>query len=192
MNKALYFATFAIGAVIGSVAAWQFSKKKYEQLIQEEIDSVKQAFKQSNSMLAEEEKMTEEKMTEENTNDHIVKSSIASSSSDNEVKIAYLNKVREYHPEETKIDAIYLISPDEFGEDENYKIVGLSLFSDGVLADDHGDIMDVNSTVGKDALNHFGDYEDNAVFVRNDDIKTDFEVLLEARKYSEVYPRRND
>lgn len=44
MNKSLYFIVFVAGAVAGSVATWQCTKKIYEQMAQEEIDSVKETF----------------------------------------------------------------------------------------------------------------------------------------------------
>src|SRR5689334_10635184 len=43
-SKTIAFLMFAIGAAIGSVTTWQYVKKKYEQIAQEEIDSVKEVF----------------------------------------------------------------------------------------------------------------------------------------------------
>lgn len=40
--------------------------------------------------------------------------------------------------------------------------------------------------LGIDSLNHFGEYEDDSVFVRNDARKCDYEILLDQRTYSEV------
>ena len=51
---------FATGAVVGSLATWQFVKKKYEQLAQEEIDSVKEAFK-VNSQQVDQPEVEEQK-----------------------------------------------------------------------------------------------------------------------------------
>ena len=44
MNKARGFVMFVLGAAVGSVATWQYTKKKYERIAQEEIDSVKEIF----------------------------------------------------------------------------------------------------------------------------------------------------
>ena len=44
-NKFVYFAVFAVGALVGSAASMHYFKKKYEQIAQEEIDSVKETFK---------------------------------------------------------------------------------------------------------------------------------------------------
>ena len=43
-NALINIATFAIGAAVGSVATWKLLKTKYENIAQEEIDSVKEAF----------------------------------------------------------------------------------------------------------------------------------------------------
>ena len=39
--------------------------------------------------------------------------------------------------------------------------------------------------VGEDSLEHFGEYEEDAVYVLNDLIKTDFEILLVESRYYE-------
>ena len=44
----------------------------------------------------------------------------------------------------------------------------------------------MDEIVGKESLNHFGEYEDDSVFVRNDRLKRDYEILLDQRNYSDV------
>ena len=39
-----YFIAFVAGGALGSLATWMFVKKKYEQIAQEEIDSVKEVY----------------------------------------------------------------------------------------------------------------------------------------------------
>ena len=80
----------------------------------------------------------------------------------------------------------YVISPDEFGED--YETETLTFYSDGVLVYYISDelVEDVDATIGSDSLSHFGEYEDDAVYVRNDSLKKDFEILRDSMKYSEV------
>ena len=45
-NALINLAMLAVGAAIGSAVTWKLVKTKYEQLAQEEIDSVKQIFRQ--------------------------------------------------------------------------------------------------------------------------------------------------
>ena len=45
---------------------------------------------------------------------------------------------------------------------------------------------DVENTIGIDSLNHFGEYEEDSVFVRNDIKKCDYEILLDESNYTGV------
>ena len=67
----------------------------------------------------------------------------------------------------------------------------LTYFADGILADDVGTIFDIELSIGSESLKHFGEYEDDAIHVRNTSLENDYEVLLDVRKYSEVYPDLN-
>ena len=46
-------------------------------------------------------------------------------------------------------------------------------------------VDDIEETVGIDSLTHFGEYEDDSVFVRNDERKCDYEILLDDRDYED-------
>lgn len=79
----------------------------------------------------------------------------------------------------------YIIPPEEF-DMEDYDTCSLTYYSDGILADENNDIIeDVEDTVGEESLTHFGEYEDDSVFVRNDKLKIDYEILLDIRRYEE-------
>ena len=52
-------------------------------------------------------------------------------------------------------------------------------------------IVDMDVIGGEDTLTHFGEYEDDSIFVRNDELKIDFEILRDERNYTDVY-RVND
>ena len=47
-------------------------------------------------------------------------------------------------------------------------------------------MTDVENTIGIDSLNHFGEYEEDSVFVRNDIKKCDYEILLDESIYTGV------
>ena len=83
----------------------------------------------------------------------------------------------------------YVISPDEFGEmeDEDYDKVSFTYYADGVLADEYDEIVEnIDEIIGEESLTHFGEYEDDSVFVRNDKLKCDYEILLDQRNYSDI------
>ena len=86
--------------------------------------------------------------------------------------------------------------PDEFGEFEDYTKVSLTYFADGVLADECGEIVDDVEEIIGDGLDHFGEYEDDSVFVRSDAKRCDYEILKDLRDFSDFkkknFPPNND
>ena len=80
----------------------------------------------------------------------------------------------------------FIIPPTRFGEYDDYQQISLTYWADSVLTDDADMIIhNVEDIVGFESLNHFGDYEDDAVHVRNDRLKCDYEVLKDLRTYTE-------
>ncbi len=175
MSKLSYVVTFAVGALAGSAVAWQYAKKQYEEIIQREIDSVKEAFHRNfNTDCNEPECETVEPVEEKK----------------DPVMEEYKQTAKSYNTVNGKniyYEDIYILSPDEFGEEDGYDVRSLTYFSDGILADDSGEIISIDDTIGHEALTAFGDYEEDSVHVRNNRLETDFEVLLDSQKYSEVY-----
>lgn len=180
MKKGLYLLTFAVGAVAGSAASYFVLKKKYEKITQEEIDSVKETFalKYAERQIQNVEENKPEVEETKNEKDETVKTY-------NEI----LNSNHYGNEDVVKKEPSYIriISPVELGEDEYYSVVGLTYYADNVLADEEGNIVDVEETVSSYALTQFGEYDDNAVHVRNLKTETDYEVLLDERDYSEVF-----
>ena len=85
-------------------------------------------------------------------------------------------------------EGISVIDPDEFGEEEDYDTVVFYYTSDGLLITENDELVeDMEHKVGFRALETFGRYEDDAVHVKNDNIKTYFEILKDERKYSEMH-----
>ena len=66
-----------------------------------------------------------------------------------------------------------------------FRSISLTYFADGVLADEYGVIVDNVEEIVGDGLNHFGEYEEDAVYVRNDAKRCDYEILKDERKYAE-------
>lgn len=170
---------FAAGAAIGSVVTWKLIEEKYKRIAQEEIDSVKEVFAKKRTEEPEVIKPTIDDLVEakiESENGHVDYSNIVE-------KLGYTNNEE---GGSTMIDKPYVISPDEFG-DCDYEIVSLTFYADGVLADDYDEVVeDIPGTVGIGSLQTFGQYEDDSVFVRNDRLKIDYEILRDLRRYSEV------
>lgn len=202
MNKATGIAAFIFGVAVGSGATWYFLKDKYEKLAQEEIDSVKRVFSKRNRDISEdvEDEKPEEPQTKPvdstcvNYERALNALDYTTYSAETPVKE---EKQEEEETEEPMNDGHpYVIPPEEFGMEDDYDQISLTYFSDHILTDENNEIVeDVERVVGFDSLNHFGEYEDDSVFVRNDRLKCDYEILLDQRRYSDVLktmPRRGE
>lgn len=182
MKNSVGFFIFAVGAVIGSTATWYYAKKHYEQIAQEEIDSVKEKFSAAKEPVVKNEKGTFK--TKEKPSIAEYAKQLSQEGYTNYSNAETLDEEIEKKIEVTEIP--FVIPPAEFGdlEDEGYDKANLTYYADGVLADEEDEIVDdVEGTVGEDSLNHFGEYEDDSVHVRNHRLKTDYEILLSQREY---------
>ena len=180
MNSTLSKILFlAAGAAIGSAVTWKLVKTKYERIAQEEIDSVKEAFTREYNN--DEHVESEDEYEEQEDEDQICIDELPTYSS-------MINKLNYAKIDEApKVERPYVISPEEFGDLPDYEQISLTYFADRYLTDDMYELVeDVDNTVGLDSLTHFGEYEDDSVFVRNDRLKCDFEILLDLRKYVDI------
>jgi hypothetical protein len=197
MNKLGTVIAFLAGTAIGGMAAWRVANERYAKISEEDILSVKEAFRNREQKLKDEieelksklevtECLEEEKVpsTILSTNEHQDKGDI------NEY-VRMVNRTKYAHTsvpqkEDHSIEAPYVISPKEFGEMDGYTQISLTYFEDDdILSDENGVIIDDPEEIVGDALNHFGDYEEDSVFVRSDPKRCDYEILKDLRSYAE-------
>lgn len=171
-NNMVALTCFVAGVTIGAIAAWRIARDKYEKKAQKEIDSVKEAFK---------------KHTADSVPEEIRKAAEKAREKANVAEYAAMIHQEGYVIEESDIQAPYVIEPEEFGGNDAYECVSLTYYTDGVLADEDGVVIeDIDDVIGISSLEHFGEYEDDSVFVRNDKLRCDYEVLLSEERYSEA------
>lgn len=187
MNKTII--AFIAGAVIGSITTWQLVKQKYELIADEEILSVKEYYARKNSQRYEGPQDSEE--AEERTSSVPEKPDISEYAKQLSQQGYTSYDKYSAKDEESKTgtprEKPYVISPDEFGEIEEYSKISLFYYADGVLCDDRDVPVDnLDEIVGADFASHFGEYEDDSVFVRNDARRCDYEILRSLKAYSEV------
>lgn len=177
-NKVINVLAFSIGAAIGSVVTWKVVKTKYQKMAQEEIDSVREVYSKKATVL----------------NNEVAKAHAcleANTKADKNPSYSDFVKDAGYQRHSEKEDLvdnnhIYVIPPDSFG-DLAYEEVSLTYYADGTLAyDDDSVVRDVDKVVGSGSLNTFGEYEDDSVFVRDDEKKIDYEILRDTRSYYDV------
>lgn len=181
-------ATFIFGLVLGAAAGvaatWKYFKDKYEKIANDEINSVIEHLKDKNEPKEDELEKDQKKENEFELN------KFASLIHDEE----YFNyaDIDSDEEEDKNMPKPYVIPPEEFGEADDYDVISLNYYADGVLTDSFDEVIyDVDAIVGKDSLNHFGEYEDDSVFVRNDRLKADYEILLDVRTWKEVLEERS-
>lgn len=187
--------TFVAGAGIGSAVTYKLLKVKYEQFAQEQIDSVKEMYQRKKTPKVDGEGP--------NTDEPVERAGEEFASEKADISVAdYAKQLRDLgytkysdmssekeekeDKKEPMIDKPYVIPPEEFGEFEDYECISLTYYADKVLTDDNDELVeDVDDVVGLDSLNHFGEYEDDSVHVRNDRLKCDYEILYDPRNYSD-------
>lgn len=185
---------FAVGAVAGAAVAHVVTKRKMEEILDEEIASVKDAFKKRMEDKKESDKNVEEllaKVEEENeyvpTEEDIqqVNDIISSNGYVNYTK--YMNDEEEKENEQVEAtDFPYVIEPEEFGED-GYDTQTLTYYADGVLVDDLDDIVDdIETVVGIQNIKVFEEFGATSVMVRNEIFRVDYEIIKDDWNYSDL------
>lgn len=169
---------FITGAALGSVVTWKLLQKKYDEMLNEEMRSFKKEMREMKEQ--HNEKIETLNTTIKNMYEDTIQETTSKHYRGMLDDLGYANDELEPKP--------YVISPEEVGNtDEDYDLISLNYYEDGVLADDWDEpIEDVERVVGKDSLNHFGEYEDDSVYVRNDRLKCEYEILLRAGKFADV------
>ena len=181
---------FAVGAAVGSAVTWKLVKTKYERIANEEIAEMREYVRNKQDNKEVEVKPLESKPF--GAEPSIV--DIEEVDKSEYVKLAqtYLNGIQETMEkggeEQMKDDdAPYVITPEEFAQNDDYDIVSLVCYADKVLEDDNGDIVqNVNDLFDEDYLDHFGEFDEDSVYVRNDVLKIDYEILLDVRTYADA------
>lgn len=180
---------FLTGIILGGAAAWYYSKEKYAFIAEQEIASVKDAY----AKREQQEKATEPapptmlppgKSVDKPSLVEYAKRVQGEGYTEYSTTVAGKPPVEET-PKMTPGEIPYVISPDEFGEIEGYTQVSLTYFADGVLSDEYGAVVDDVEEIVGDALKHFGEYEEDSVFARNDAKRCDYEILQDLRTFEE-------
>ena len=197
-------ALFIGGAMIGSAVTYKYLVNKYEALIEEEVESVKATYE-----ILHEETLNKERMQLRSDALESARKISAQVAKDME-KFAHTkaekeeyNKIVSFYIKDDKLNTEedinkdeeeegndmvqpYTIHPDEFGDTE-YDQKCLTLYKDGVIEDDYGDIWEdeeINRMLGgEENLKRMGEFEDDMLYIRNDNVKIDYEIARDLSSY---------
>ena len=193
-NGLKYALAFSLGAAVGAAVSWKLLKTKYEQITRDEIESVKEVYSKRDDLVTEYE---EPENLEESAKE------LAAMAKDKPDLKEYAAKLKEEGYTETVKEVAdvrkpYVISPEEFGELEDYETDYLTYYYDHILADDMDDIIDdIEGVVGQESLDRIGEYEPDLIHVRNDKLRIDYEIAVVTEAYSDdddeiTYPPKDE
>ena len=176
------FFIFAAGVVAGAVAGAYLVKDKIMADAKQEIEEVREYYKSKKE--SKKEETVEEQPVEEVKEEKEYKTIVENSGYVN------YNKPEQIAQHSVLEDEPYSIDPEEFGnkEDEGWDTMVLTYFADGVLIDDADEIVEQpDVVVGLDNLKIFEEFPDaTCVYVRNETWRTDFEILRDDWKWSDL------
>lgn len=192
MNKALMF---VLGAAAGSLLTWKLLEKKYKDMAEDEINIVREHYrnKQKEKVEAIVEHYIEEDKLDNSTkeytktvNDLGYTTTVTTYADGVPMEYSVEEDGSVYIAQGPEQVAPYVIAPEEYGNKDFYDLENWTYYADGVMTDSNDEIVwDPERTIG-DALSHFGDYEDDAVHVRNENTKCDYEILKHELTFTEV------
>lgn len=189
---------FVTGAAIGSVVTWKLIEKKYKDLADEEIESVIETFKNRKPRITKDnvketvEKVINKYKEPKETVEDIVTAegySIEDEAETDEDDDS--NYTVDVDPG-VEVIVPYVITPEQFGEYSEYGTKTLTYYADNILTDEIDNPItsdEMETMIGPDALDHFGEYEDDSVYIRDEMNEMDYEILKSEKTFSEIQER---
>lgn len=199
LSNALFF---TVGAAIGSFIAWRLVEIKYRRISSEEINEIREYYankEQYNNILASKKYKTLDEVCGDvdiSEKDRVYTANKIDVTEEEKLEVVDLDEYESFDEFEEEgegegcDDGPRVISPAEFAVVDDYDAVSLVYYRDGILADDWGNIIkNADEIVGSDFASHFGQYEDDTVYVRNSELKTDYEINRDLRTYTSANER---
>lgn len=182
-NFILGFGSLLVGTIIGFTTGYYISKNKYLVYADKEIDSVKKLYENHFEKKSEDnsnEKRSSSLDIEEDNKKYTdyTKTYSGDTDGDNIAIERPLNK-------RSKSKKIYSIDGVNVGELDGYKIITYIYYKDKVVADEDNNIIGDYEEILGGLLDISKFDETGALYIRNENLSTDFEILLSDRLYSE-------
>ena len=195
---------FVSGAVSGAFGAIIFVKLRWQKSFEAKREEMISYYKNKNPLIEDKQNVTESKEV-------LSESSECKKKNDAEMKEEASNIIHRFNyskisdtSERTKntspilndteySDMPYEIDSREFGSNEMYGMVTLYLYDDGEVRTDKQELLeeeDVENYISSKMLEKLANLRDSdpdmdSFYVRNDLLRTDYEILIESGRYSE-------
>ena len=180
--------SFTLGAAIGALVSWVYHKNKYEEMVQQEIKSLRK-YSENKSNEVETTKLDNTKndapnISYVNENEDLGKANTIINYcgySNDDYDHTELKELKE------KYTKPFIITPEAFGTMIGFDTDTYYYYKDDVIANgDQVKVEFVESVFGlptDEIKKHFGIYEDSAVYIRNMQLECDYEILIEEENF---------
>lgn len=213
-NKIVSIITFfCAGAALGGIGVKIALDKKYSKRFTEEIESVKSAYDRMAKELINDHYGCNDEVVEQIPNEkpsappkkpplsvcteklrragYVDYAAISNQKSPQEeedgIDEVVESNVFEDSAEIPNPDKPYIITPEQFSELESFEQMTLILYSDQVLATEDGrPVENIDRVIGVHALERFGEFDTDAVYVRNEVLKYDYEILKDENTFADA------
>lgn len=197
---------FIVGAGVGAGGAYIYTKKKYESLIESEVNSARETYQRLAKELADKNEEEKKKLFTEYTEkvENYI-SDIVSEENDlpttNKPVEEYVNKeenivVKEVKPDDISMKSTYVdsnapyeIDASEYGSNEDYDLKTLTYYNNDIFTNDEEEVVDdVAVIIGQKLIDKLYTYEINGIYTayaRNDTRRCDYEIILAGYDYNE-------
>ena len=179
-NSVIFVSAFAAGAVSGAVSCYIFVKRRFQKRMDAEFETYKEE--------------REELLTKHTNEMAAVLTELGRSAEETNKAMEDFAEALRTSPvyAENGNDIPYRIEAAEYGNQEEYKMESLVLYSDGIIADEADKpVDDLKSIIEDDELADFMSSFDEVIYTRNDATKQDFEIMKDGSSY-EDYISGND
>lgn len=177
MNILKRIVIFSSGVAVGVIATYKYFEVKSEKRINDEVQEIRDYYKESHKSENESE-MRDEDIIKEEVEDY--KEAVRDYTSYTISRPVKKKEEKELLP--------YIIEPDSFGEEEDYEQIYLTWYAgDNHLADDMDELIDdVDGTVGINNIKEIGKYEDDILHIKNDKLKCYYEICKSLDSYHDL------
>lgn len=177
---------FSAGVGLGVLATRTYFEKKYQQIADEEVESVKKVYSKRDPVKKDEDSDGGMIVSGEGlTIDYRSLTADAISYHDHYSKEEEkVNEAKTLSPVE---EEVYEISPDDFADDTDYDKVTLNLYTeDGVLIYEEGEEMVDESIIGSENIDDFSNTPFAQTYLRDPKNKIDYEIIKVDGSYHEL------
>ena len=159
---------FAAGFVAGGLVVNKLVEKKYEDISNQEIESVKAVY----------HKKLEEATANNDIPDEAAEAEQTRKGTSTMKAYSDIIKSSNYSsPVTNEPDLPYVITPEAYMEPNGYDKLACNYYNNDVLTDENDEPIEIEEIMGShDMLDRMGEYETDTLYIRNDKTEADYEI----------------